>query len=284
MNMTSKRDHDVLRSRRVTTKAIALVFAAATAPIAAAGCASAPPPETIIWQSLRRSGDSVTLALDADSKVSFTGIVDRESADGADRSGGTDGETSILVEDLKWFDNWHDGWTEAEISCEGRLVAERKGDGWSVRVTEPVIPARATKATVRYRDALLRGNDALNLLDRRLLRIRSACGFLRTRLDGREFPLYDTEDEEYRKASFRHAAGTLLFPEMYGYAEGAEPADGESNGAKRFIKGEGLRWDTLYSERELPAELRDVRDTGTLWRDWEEMGRMFYYLYLTGGN
>lgn len=239
--------------------------------LAVTGCASAPPPESVTWQSLRRSGDSVTIALDADSKIAFTGVVKAE---------GTDGETTIAVEDLKWFDNWHDGWTEAVISCEGLIAAKKEGAGWTVRATEPVTPVRATTATIRYRDALLRGTEARNLLDRRLLRIRSTCDFLRSRLEGREFPIFDTDEEEYERSSFRRAAGMVLFPEVYGYAKDAEPESGETRDRDRYRKGEGLRWDTLYSERELPPEIREVRDTGTLWRDWEETGRLFYYIYM----
>ncbi len=271
MNMTAQSGIDALRPEKRAVPAVILALAATALSLAASGCASPPPPDAVSWQSLKRSGDSVTLALDAGSKIAFTGVAER---------GETDGETVILVEDLAWFDNWHDGWTEAVIPCEGRIVAKKEGAGWSVRVTEPVLLARASKATIRYRDALLRGNDARDLLDRRVLRIRSACDFLRTRLEGREFALYDTEERDHRHASFRHAAGMVLFPEVYGYAEGAKPADGETEGGSRYRKGEGLRWDTLYSERELPAELREVRDSGTLWRDWEETGRMFYYIYM----
>ncbi len=213
----------------------------------------------------------MTLALDADSKISFTGVAEETE---------TEGEAIMLVEDILWFDNWHDGWTEAEIACTGKIAAKRDGANWSIRTTEPVILAHTTKATIRYRDALLRGDDARDLLDRRLLRIRSACEYVREKLESREFALYDSEESGHRNATFRYVAGKLLFPEVYGYADGATAAKGAKGDPARYRKGEGFRWDTLYSQQAIPEEIREVRDTGTLWRDWEEMGRMFYYIYM----
>ena len=250
---------------RAAPYAIALSLAATALSLASWGCASAPPPESVSWKRLERSGESVTLSLARDTKITFTGTADEPTADG---------ETVMRVEDIYWFDNWHDGWTEATVACTGKISATRDGNSWRVRVIEPVVFARVTEAGIRYRDALVLDSEARSLLERRLLRIRSACDFLRTALGAKEFALYDSGEKEHRALTFRHAAGTLLFPEVYGYAPGLETA------GSRYVSGEGLRWDATYSERSLPAELREVRDTGTLWRDWEETGRMFYYIYM----
>jgi hypothetical protein len=45
------------------------------------------------------------------------------------------------------------------------------------------------------------------------------------------------------------------------------------------VEGAGIFWQTAYSEKILPEQYVRLRDSGTLWRDYEEASHLFYTLY-----
>lgn len=257
--------------KRNELRTISRLLCAALFGIAAVGCASAPVvPEKIVWESIEKDESGrLTMKLSKDSKIALTGEVLPDAA-----------TNQVQATELSWFTNWNEGWTEAKLACVGRLEIVRDGEAWNVNVIEPVMISSAESAKLRYKDAYYKGEEARNLLDRRISRIRSACAFLNQKFESKVFTIFESEEKELNKGSFVTEAGKALFPEVYGYPEGTEP-EGKvaSDGGKRFVKGEGLSWDRIYSENVLPEELREVRDSGTLYRDWEETRYLFYYIY-----
>ncbi len=186
------------------------------------------------------------------------------------------GDGTLTVEYVEWFSNWRDGWTEARFFANGRVAIEGAGQNARLVALEPLIIQSAEKARVRYRDAILGGTEATALLDRRVLRAETAARALREYFGNRQFSRLRAEKKKDREESFEYAAGSYLFPERYGYPEGSAPSKKTKESRSR---GEGLDWDTVYTAS-LDPRLTDVRDSGTLWRDWEECAELFYLLYL----
>jgi len=178
-----------------------------------------------------------------------------------------DGRKTMMLESFDWFDNWHDGWTEADFAASGTLILEKEGSGWTLTQADVPVLEYAERATIRYRDTIIEGDDALKRLSWRYDRIAAASGFLGNVL-GDAYP---------DPAGFRNEAGKFLFPEAYGYAPGKKP--GIDANADR-VKAEGIAWDTSYTAAVFPPEFADVRNTGTLYRDWEESADLFYVLYV----
>ena len=47
----------------------------------------------------------------------------------------------------------------------------------------------------------------------------------------------------------------------------------------QWVKAEDIRWNTGYTERVFPEHLREIRNSGTLLRDWEEAVEWLYVEY-----
>lgn len=179
-----------------------------------------------------------------------------------------DGEITLSVERIRWFNNWRDGWTESDIDAEGTVtIASDSGSetGYRVLSVSPIELADCQKARIRYRDELLSTADATTLFNRRLGRICAAVACLSAR---------DTDASTFR--AFSADAGSFFFPEAYGYAEGTSKS---AKARENRSFAEGYDWDTAYTRDHIPEELREIRDSGTLYRDWEESAELFYFIY-----
>lgn len=177
----------------------------------------------------------------------------------------------MTVDQMHWFSNWHDGWTEADITTTGSLLLEKNGNGWDVTVLSKLVPEQTTAAKVRYRDAIKRNEQAVSLMNRRIERITATAEWLAGKL-----PVENFSGSDGMKA-FKKEAGSLLFPELYGYPAGkAKSADTKEN----RNRGEGYGWDVAYTKETFPEYMVDIRNTGTLFRDWEESTELIYFMYL----
>jgi hypothetical protein len=173
------------------------------------------------------------------------------------------GNRVLSVEKLHWFNNWHEGWTEADFSASGTLTLPPLTDSAPMTLTGTVTVAYAISGTIRYRDTIVYGEQATALLNRRLERIKSVTAYLLT--------VPGASDADFEKT-----AGRILFPEIYGYPKGKSKS---GRGKANWRSGEGFLWDAGYSGRAFPRELQDVRNSGTLYRDWEETEPLFNFTY-----
>lgn len=232
---------------------------------AASGCSSAPKTDlTVRWDTATEK--------DAGSERSRVyPLGDRKIA----LVGRLEADNTFAVESVEWFSNWRDGWTEASFFAVGRIRLEGTGKDAKLVPLEPLILQSTEKARIRYRDSIVSGDEAAATMDRRLLRAETAALALQERFERRKFPFLRAEKKKDRPDSFEYAAGGFLFPERYGYPEGSGASPDVKGNRNR---GEGLTWDTRYSEL-LEPRLKEVRDTGTLWRDWEECAELFYIIY-----
>lgn len=233
-------------------------------------CRSVPPATgPAVWDSVTiEQGEEYTTAY-----LVLSGRSRNVLSGPATRNG--DGSWTVEAEELQWFSNWHEGWSEAVIMVTGTLRLTNTGSGWQVQRISPVRTDYAAQGAIRYRDTRLTGDAGTDAVSRRLNRISAAVAFLSEALDGEQFTRFTVDSKKVRESSFEYRAGRLLFPEQYGYPEGTE----ESTNGREYNRGEGLRWDTGYTELYVPETLHDVRNSGTLYRDWEETGELFYYMY-----
>jgi len=179
---------------------------------------------------------------------------------------------TLDVEKMDWFENWAEGWTEASFVVEGRLELRPDGSAWALAVAAPPKIENPTSASIRLYGDYFEGDKALALLAHRWDRIQAADELLR-----QEFPeaWYDYSEPHpirfpwdllaRRVASFQTGVRAFLFPEIYGYPKGRQPAD---KGAR--VRAESIYWDTSYTNEQFPENLRPIRDSGTMYRDFEE--------------
>ncbi len=178
-----------------------------------------------------------------------------------------DGSWIFHMDYLEWFSNWSHGWTEARFSVVGSLSLVPQGEQWQVEVLEMPEIQSVLEGQIRYKENRFYGDRSRDMVSRRWTRIQALTPFLQESLDVKSYE-FAHKRKGYYSRGFLDDAGSLLFPELYGFREGfSEPSSGEG---ERYVRAEGVLWDTWYSKTYVPEELIPVRDSGTLFRDYEE--------------
>ncbi len=149
----------------------------------------------------------------------------------------------LMIRELKWFNNWENGWTEASFLLENEARLQQAPAGWTITAAAPSLDAPGA-ATIRYFNSYVRGDPGITEFSRRWARIQAVCGYLQTQ------SVPQSRMKRY------------LFPEVYGYES---PQDG-----KATVPALGIDWNTAYTKARFPEPLRPLRDTGTLYRDYKE--------------
>jgi len=172
----------------------------------------------------------------------------------------------IELEEISYFRNWTRGWTEAKVEAFGTLRLTLTAGAWKAEVLEKPAIGTVRGAKVRYMDTFLSDDQALRAVANRMERIKAATAFRRENGDDAWFVRPEKKTRFFGLVSYpgyAEAYGPRFFPERYGYPKGSAPV-----GPRR--KGDDLYWDTGYTRSVFPEQLWEVRDSGTLYRDWEE--------------
>jgi hypothetical protein len=193
---------------------------------------------------------------------------DVELRGSARRVDGSDGAEAweIELEEISYFRNWTRGWTEAKVEAVGTLRLTRTAGAWRAEVLEKPAIGSVRSAKARYMDSFLSDDQALRAVANRMERIKAATAFRREGGDDAWFVRPEKKTRFFGLLAYpgyAEAYGPLFFPERYGYP----PETGPVGPWKR---GDDISWDTGYTRAVFPERLREVRDSGTLYRDWEE--------------
>jgi hypothetical protein len=120
---------------------------------------------------------------------------------------------------------------------------------------------------IRRYDTRLAGDEALPGLRNRRERIAALAGWMRLR---------EKAGGGQSRGDFEKYWKPVLFPETVSRRK--RPAAWRREGDE-WNRAEDIRWNSGYTERTFPPELRAVRDSGTLLRDWEEALPWVYLEY-----
>ena len=240
---------------------------------------SSVPAGVILWEGELTDGEGKKtprweLAVNEKNQASLTLPYSDSTLITGEAFAGSDGSWTFHMDYLEWFGNWHKGWTEARFSLVGSVKLLPRGDFWDLTVLEVPVIGAVLEGEVRYKEDKFYGDRSRDMVSRRWTRIQAAAPFIRETLNPAAYTFGDKK-AGYDSRSFRKDLEQLLFPEVAGYSPAhPEPAIGEKV-PDRFERGEGIWWDTLYSGNFIPEELRAVRNSGTLYRDYEEASRLF---------
>jgi len=158
------------------------------------------------------------------------------------------------------------GWNEfrLDISGEGRLAL----DGTTAVISVPEMEQiQISYARIKRYDTRLSGNEALTLLWNRYERIKSISEWM----NGRQTASHDMDVK-----SFEKYWKPILFPETV--SKKKRPPDWQREN-DQWDRAESIRWNKSYTERLFPEELREIRNSGTMLRDWEEALDWIYNEY-----
>lgn len=192
-----------------------------------------------------------------------------------------DGDSWRLeVTGMDWFSNWSEGWSEARFAAEGELRLRPEGTTWLLDVDSMPRIESPTAASIRLYGDYYEGDKALALFTHRWDRIQAADSFLRQRFPDAWFDYAEQRKIHNwwdlftrRVVNFQESVRGFLFPELYGYPKesqvtGRVPLSRPDKG--RYTRTESIDWDTAYTKENFPEELRALRDSGTMLRDFEE--------------
>lgn len=172
-------------------------------------------------------------------------------------------ETEIQVTQAYWFDNWRNGWTEVRFAASGVINVDKKKNRTVYTIVQPLKIEYVEAAKVRFKDTYLVGQDAVKALNNRLSRIESINEVLTEKYEGK------------RLEALVLTCGPYLFPEVYKKSMEYLALDKTSN----KILGDGTYWNETYTKEKYPEYMWEARNTGTLYRDWEEANDLIYILY-----
>jgi len=192
------------------------------------------------------------------------------------------------------FSNWSNGWTEAHYEASGiyTFQADDRSPGtFECEETDSFALWDITHGEVRYKDAFYRGNDGIWKVKNRIDRIQEISRWLKN--SSRFSAIYgDFNKETLYSFAFRNDMEVFLFPELRNfdrlakraelpeeYYQFKEANDRENRDSYKKIKGNGINWVSDYTVAVFPEEFHDLRNSGTILRDFEEAPLIFMSFY-----
>ena len=201
---------------------------------------------------------------------------------------------SFFITGADFFSNWNNGWTEAKYEASGIYLFKSVGNSDSELICEEVDPFELwdiTSGEIRYNNTYYRGNDGIWKVKNRIDRIKELCHWLK---EERGFPpIYgDIKKETSYSPSFKDDMELFLFPEIRNFnklerenklVEEYYLAIKNNTDLEELIgkqnRGSEILWRMDYTAAVLPREFHKLRNSGTLWRDYEEAPKIFFSLY-----
>jgi hypothetical protein len=150
------------------------------------------------------------------------------------------------------------GWNEYRLEISGSGNMRLGGNSASFSIYPEVETFQISSGKIRRFDTRIIGTEALAGLNNRRERIIAVADWMKG--GGGASPTADRDAfEDYWKP--------VLLPELVSRSK--RPADWQREG-DQWNRAEDIRWNTSYTERVFPELLREIRNTGTMLRDWEE--------------
>lgn len=174
-----------------------------------------------------------------------------------------DGEEIFYITSIRLFSNWGEGWTEGVFEASGKYLISRKNNGAYLKQIDSFELWDILLGEIRYRDKFYRDDDGLWRVKNRIDRLKELSRILQSDLGFNDFTSDIKELYPY------------LFPELYNF-----PEDFNRNGSQGEIKrAYGVNWRVDYTDAIFPEEFKELRNSGTLYRDAIEAPDIFQTLY-----
>jgi hypothetical protein len=159
------------------------------------------------------------------------------------------------------------GWNEFTLELSGPGIFVKSEETAVLRFPAPPEPVQISSGKIRRSETRITGDEAMTSLRNRYERILALTEWMRSREGA---PAYDNPD------SFDAYWRPLLLPETV--SKKKRPPEWQKENAQ-WVRAEDVKWNTTYTETLLPEDLRVLRDSGALLRDWEEAFQWICFEY-----
>jgi hypothetical protein len=177
------------------------------------------------------------------------------------------GNGDFYLTGLEYLGGNVSGWNEFTLELSGAGTFVKTGDTATLRFSGPPEPVQISSGKIRRSDTRITGSEALTGLRNRYERILALTAWMREREGVPAFTGYKAFEAYWR---------AVLLPETVRAKR--RPPEWNKDGGRR-VWAEDIGWNTAYTERLFPEELRPLRDSGALLRDWEEAVEWIYFEY-----
>jgi len=188
------------------------------------------------------------------------------------RCSDTDEQGVFSLVSLDYLGGSAQGWNEFKLDISGEGVFVSDGTKATISLRNAIEPIQISFARIRRYDTRLSGNEALTGLRNRYERIKAVAEWM----NGGETSLTGAAPKEGDIKKFENYWKPILFPETV--SKKKRPRDWQRAG-DQWNRAESIRWNKGYTERLFPEELREIRNSGTMLRDWEEALDWMYNEY-----
>ena len=163
------------------------------------------------------------------------------------------------------------GWNEFTLGLAGKGTITRIDEKTLITAIPSIEVIDITEGSIRRGDSRLSANEALSHLRNRRERIEALTEWMRA-----YNKTNNTAAEFSGQKAFEKYWKPILLPELCSAKK--RPARYRTVEA-RWVRAEDVRWNTAYTALIFPEELRPLRDSGALLRDWEEAAPWIYLSY-----
>ena len=186
------------------------------------------------------------------------------------RGSAPDGAGQFNLTRLDYLGGNTQGWNEYTMDLYGQGTITLGEASATLSIPDAAETVQISWGRIRRYDTRITGTEALtNLRNRheRILALTEWMGGIEGSPEGISLKDFDQHWKP------------ILFPEAVSKKE--KPNGWERDG-DQWSRSEDIRWNTSYTERTFPELLRNIRDSGTMLRDWEEALDWVYYTYEWG--
>jgi hypothetical protein len=179
-----------------------------------------------------------------------------------------DSEGRFELTSAVFLSSHYSGWNEFSLDLSGSAVFTAGANGGGLLlITGAVERVQITEGGIRLKSNRISGDEALTNLRGRRERILALTEWMGGQID---VPLFKGQEE------FEDYWKPRLLPETAPLKQ--RPPEWNKDGAE-WVKADGVRWNQSYTKIIFPEELRVLRDSGVLLRDWEESLPWIYLEY-----
>jgi len=182
-----------------------------------------------------------------------------------------DNDSKFFLTSLVYLGGSVNGWNEYTLDLAGDgvllLKPERPNETAVLKINEEFETVQITSGRIHRYDTRITGAEALTGLRNRRERIKAVTEWMSA---------FEDAPAVQSISGFEKHWKPILLPEAV--SKKKRPS-GWSVEGDIFIKTEDIRWNTSYTDRIFPEDIKPVRNSGTLLRDWEEALSWFYLEY-----
>jgi len=187
----------------------------------------------------------------------------------------TTGKGSLVPVSCTYLASALSGWNEFTLDLAGGGTMTKTGENTLTTTLASIELIDISGGRIRRGDARLSGNEALTALRNRKERIEALTEWMRGFIESTGEKT-DFSNQKNGQKAFEEYWKPILLPELCSSKQ--RPALYTEKGAQ-WVRAEDVRWNTSYTALLFPEELRILRDSGSVLRDWEEAASWIYLAY-----